>query len=254
MAGIERIFELFKEAPELTGGEPIDTIDRIEFRNVEFSYNEDDRVLQNLNLTINRGEKVALVGESGKGKSTLVKMILKFYFPTKGELFLSGINLKDIETKSLRQKIAYISQRQMILEDDLLESRNNELVLNLLKKFKFYKSIAEIDANLHQKEFSGGEVQKIEMIENLLKPADMLIIDEGTSNIDFKAEGIVLNEMFEKYKDKIIIFIAHRLTSVTDFERILVIDNGRIVEDGDHESLIEKKGYYSSLWGKQKKI
>ncbi len=254
MAGIERIFELFKEAPELTGGEPIDTIDRIEFRNVEFSYNEDDRVLQNLNLTINRGEKVALVGESGKGKSTLVKMILKFYIPTKGELFLSGKNLKDIETKSLRQKIAYISQRQMMLEDDLLESRNNELVLNLLKKFKFYKSIAEIDANLHQKEFSGGEVQKIEMIENLLKPADMLIIDEGTSNIDFKAEGIVLNEMFNKYKDKIIIFIAHRLTSVTEFERIIVIDNGRIVEDGDHEGLIKKKGYYSSLWGKQKKI
>jgi ABC-type bacteriocin/lantibiotic exporter with double-glycine peptidase domain len=254
MAGIERIFELFKEAPELTGGEPIDTIDRIEFRNVEFSYNEADRVLQNLNLTINRGERVALVGESGKGKSTLVKMILKFYIPTKGELFLSGKNLKDIETKSLRKKIAYISQRQMILEDDLLESRNNELVLNLLKKFKFYKSIAEIDAGLHQKEFSGGEVQKIEMIESLLKPADMLIIDEGTSNIDFNAEGIVLNEMFNQYKDKIIIFIAHRLTSVTDFERILVIDNGGIVEDGDHESLIKKKGYYSSLWGKQKKI
>jgi ABC-type bacteriocin/lantibiotic exporter with double-glycine peptidase domain len=252
MAGLERIFELFKEEPELSGGEPIHTIDSIEFRDVGFSYNEEDRVLKNLNLKINKGEKVALVGESGEGKSTLVKMILKFYAPTQGEIYLSGKNLRDIETKSLRKKIAYISQRQTILEDDLEEKVKAEPVLKLLKKFKFYKSITEINSPLHQKEFSGGEVQKIEIVESLLKDADMLIIDEGTSNIDFNVERIVLNELFKKYKDKIIIFIAHRLTSITGFERIIAIDNGSIAEDGDHGRLIKKKGYYYSLWGNQK--
>jgi subfamily B ATP-binding cassette protein MsbA len=252
MAGLERIFELFKEERELSGGESIHTIDSIEFRDVGFSYNEEESVLKNLNLKINKGEKVGLVGESGEGKSTMVKMILKFYFPTEGDIYLSGKNLRDIETKSIRKKIAYISQRQTILEDELDEKVKDERVLKLLKKFKFYKSIAEINSQLHQKEFSGGEVQKIEIVESLLKDADMLIIDEGTSNIDFSAERIVLNELFKKYKDKIIIFIAHRLTSVTGFERIIDLDNGGIAEDGDHESLIEKKGYYYSLWGKQK--
>jgi ABC-type bacteriocin/lantibiotic exporter with double-glycine peptidase domain len=252
MAGLERIFELFKEEPELSGGEPINTIECIECREVGFYYNEEEQVLKNLNLKIKRGEKVALVGESGEGKSTLVKMILKFYIPTQGEIYLSGKNLRDIETKSLRKKIAYISQRQMILEDDLEEKVKDEPVLKLLKKFKFYKTITEINSELHQKEFSGGEVQKIEIVESLLKDADMLIIDEGTSNIDFNAERIVLSELLKKYKDKIIIFIAHRLTSITGFERIIAIENGRIAEDGDHESLIKKKGYYFSLWGKQK--
>ena len=252
MAGLERILEIFKEEPEVPGGDPIHTIDSIEFREVEFSYHEQDRVFNNLNLKINKGEKVAVVGESGEGKSTLVKMILKFYAPTRGEIFLSGKNLSDIETKSLRKKIAYISQRQTIIEEDLEEKVKDETVLKLLEKFKFNKSIAEIDTELHQKEFSGGEVQKIEIVESLLKDADMLIIDEGTSNIDFNAERIVLNELLKKYKDKIIIFIAHRLTAITGFERILALNNGSIVEDGDHEGLIKKKGYYSSLWGKRK--
>jgi ABC-type bacteriocin/lantibiotic exporter with double-glycine peptidase domain len=252
MAGLERILELFKEEPELPGGEPIPTIDSIEFRDVEFSYNEEDRILKNFNLKINKGEKVAVVGESGEGKSTMVKMILKFYAPTQGEIYLSGMNLRDIETKSLRKKIAYISQRQTILEEDLEEKVKDETVLKLLKKIKFYKSIGEINNELQQKEFSGGEIQKIEIVESLVKDADMLIIDEGTSNIDFNAERIVLDELLKKYKDKIVIFIAHRLTSITGFERIIAINNGSIAEDGDHESLFKKKGYYSSLWGKQK--
>ncbi|UCH96587.1 MAG: ABC transporter ATP-binding protein, partial [Candidatus Aminicenantes bacterium] len=156
MAGLERIYELFKEKKELNYGEPIHSIDSIEFRDVGFSYNEEHGVLKNLNLKIKRGEKIALVGESGEGKSTLVKMILKFYIPTKGEIYLSGKDLRDVETKSLRKKIAYISQRQIILEDDLEERIKNKQVMNLLKKFKFDKSLSSINSRLQQKEFSGG--------------------------------------------------------------------------------------------------
>jgi len=252
MAGLERIYELFKEKQELTGGEPIHSIDNIEFRDVGFSYNGNGPVLQNINLKIKRGEKIAVVGESGEGKSTLVKMIMKFYTPTKGDIYLSKKNLREVEIKSLRKRIAYISQRQTILEDELADRIKDERVITLLKKLKFDKTISDINSDLHQKEFSGGEAQKIEIMDNLLKDADMLIVDEGTSNIDFSGERIVLKELFDKYQDKIIIFIAHRLTSITDFERILVIDGGQIVEDGTHESLIKKEGNYFSLWGKQK--
>ncbi|MGD2090601.1 MAG: ABC transporter ATP-binding protein [Candidatus Aminicenantes bacterium] len=252
LAGLERIYELFKEKEELKVGEPIQTINSIEFRNVEFAYEGNEPVLKNLNLKINRGEKIALVGESGEGKSTLVKMIMKYYIPTNGEIYLSGKNSSDFEVKSIRKKIAYISQRQTILEDVFMDRIKDEQVINLLKKLKFEKSINEINPTPHQKEFSGGEAQKIEIMESLLKDADMLIIDEGTSNIDFNAERIALKELLKKYQHKIIIFIAHRLTSITDFERIIVIDDGQILEEGNHESLIKKEGKYFSLWGKQK--
>lgn len=251
MAGLERIYELFTEKQEPREGEPIDSVESIEFRDVGFSYNAgaNNRVLDGLNLKINRGERIALVGESGEGKSTLVKMILKFYAPTSGALYISGKNSKNISVTSLRKKTAYISQRQYIFEDDLEEKKDDPAVKKLLNKFKFEKSLEEPGADLQQKEFSGGEVQKLEIIETLLKEADVLIIDEGTSNIDFKGEKILLAELFEKYRDKIIIFIAHRLTTIIDFERIAVLNSGRIVEEGTHAELMKNKGCYFSLWG-----
>lgn len=252
MAGIERIYELFKEAKEVSGGEPIENIDEIVFQDVGFSYNGNDWVLNDLNLKIKRGEKIALVGESGEGKSTLVKMILKFYRPVRGRIYFSGKDSSAIETRNLRKKIAYISQTQHLLEEDLEEKINDEEIKKLLKKFRLGKTVNANDSKIYQKEFSGGEIQKLEIIESLLKEANVLIIDEGTSNIDFNAEKIVLTEIFNKYKDKIIIFIAHRLTTITDFERIVVLSDGHIVEDGSHGDLMKNEGKYFFLWGNQK--
>lgn len=252
MAGLERIYEVFNEKEEDKSGEPAGEIHDIVFENVDFSYNGDGReqVLRNLNLRIKSGEKVALVGESGQGKSTIVKMILKFYQPQTGHVYFSGKDSHTIEVKSLRKKIAYISQKQQILEEELEEKIKDEEVRNLLKKFRLDKTIE--DKEVFQTEFSGGEVQKIELMESILREADILIVDEGTSNIDYNSEKIVLNELFEKYRDKIIIFIAHRLSSITDFERIAVIDKGTVAEEGTHIQLIKKQGKYHFLWGMQK--
>jgi ATP-binding cassette subfamily B protein len=253
MAGLERIYEVFNESEEDKSGDPVGAGDILEivFENVDFAYNGDDgkRVLQNLNLRIKSGEKVALVGESGQGKSTIVKMILKFYQPQAGHVYFSGKDSRAIEVKSLRKRIAYISQKQQILEEELEEKIKDEKVRNLLKKFRLEKTIE--DTEVHQMEFSGGEVQKIELMESILREADVLIVDEGTSNIDYNSEKIVLNELFTKYKDKIIIFIAHRLSSITDFERIVVIDKGTVAEEGTHLQLIQKQGKYHFLWGMQ---
>ncbi len=252
MAGLERIYEVFNEKEEDKSGEPAGEILDIVFENVDFSYNGDGReqVLKNLNLRIKSGEKVALVGESGQGKSTIVKMILKFYQPQTGHVYFSGKDSRTIGVKSLRKKIAYISQKQQILEEELEEKIKDEEVRNLLKKFRLDKTIE--DKEVFQTEFSGGEVQKIELMESILREADILIVDEGTSNIDYNSEKIVLNELFEKYRDKIIIFIAHRLSSITDFERIAVIDKGTVAEEGTHIQLIKKQGKYHFLWGMQK--
>lgn len=252
MAGLERIYEVFNENEEDKTGEPAGDIHEIVFENVEFSYNGDggEQVLKNVNLRIKNGEKVAIVGESGQGKSTIVKMILKFYQPQAGHVYFSGKDSRAVEVKSLRKKIAYVSQKQQILEEELEEKIKDAQVRDLLKKFRLDKTIE--DKEVHQTEFSGGEVQKIELMESILREADILIVDEGTSNIDYNSEKIVLNELFEKYRDKIIIFIAHRLSSITDFERIVVIDKGTVVEEGTHLQLVKKQGKYHFLWGMQK--
>ena len=251
MAGLERIFEVFKLQEEDKTGEEIDHIDEIVFDNVHFSYEDSIPVLAGLNLRIRKGEKLAIVGESGKGKSTIVKLLLKFYFPDSGHIYFSGKDSRHIAVKSLREKIAYISQKPRLLEDELEIPLKEQKVDKILKKIRFSKSI--INGNIRQSEFSGGEIQKVELVEAILKQADVSIVDEGTSNIDYNAEKIVLDELFSKYKDKIIIFIAHRLSSISDFDHIVVIDKGIIVEAGNHSQLLKKKGQYHFLWGLNKK-
>lgn len=251
MAGLERIYELFNEAEEDKDGDPPSDIKEITFENVVFSYNGPgcEPVLNNLNLTIKSGERLAIVGESGQGKSTLVKMILKFFHPDTGRLTFSGKDSREIAIKDLRKKIAYISQKQRILEDELEEKLTGGETRALLKKFRLEKTMG--NGEVHQTEFSGGEIQKVELVESVLREADVLIVDEGTSNIDYNSEKIVLNELLDKYKDKIFIFIAHRLSSITDFDRIIVIDKGCVAEEGTHGQLIENEGKYRFLWGMQ---
>jgi len=260
LAGLERVYELFRQQEEPCEGDPVHSIDSIEFRDVSFSYGGGKNVLKNLYFALKQGERIALVSASGQGKSTLVKMLMKFYVPDTGAIFVSGRNLNNISAKALREKIAYISQRPYLLEDDLEEKRKEPEVHKWLQHFRFEKSFESKEDNsnqsgnqLNQKEFSGGEVQKLELIDALLTDADVLIIDEGTSNIDFNAEKLLLNELFKKFQEKIIIFIAHRLTTVKDFERIVVLENGNVLEEGSHETLMTRKGKYYFLWGKVEK-
>jgi ABC-type bacteriocin/lantibiotic exporter with double-glycine peptidase domain len=251
LAGLERIYEVFNEPEEDKSGETVENIKEIVFDNVSFAYNGSDPVLKNLDLTIKQGQKVAVVGESGQGKSTLVKLLLKFYQPDSGHIYFSGKDSRDIAFKCLRRKIAYISQKQQLLEEEFIEKFQDRRVKSLLKKLRFEKAVAGKD--IYQSEFSGGEVQKIELAESILKEAEVLIMDEGTSNIDYNSEKLALEELFNKYKDKIIIFIAHRLRSITDFERIVVIGDGRVLEQGTHLQLMKARGKYHILWGMQKK-
>lgn len=259
MASLERVYEVFHQPSENLSGDDIQVIESIEFKNVGFKHTNDQWILQNLNLTFKRGDKVALVGESGQGKSTMVKMLLKFYLPATGIVLISGKDANQIAARSLRQRIAYVAQSLQLLEDEIEEKIKNPQVKEWMTLFRFDKNFngytnngaPAADKEILQKSFSGGEVQKLEIIDTLMQDADVLVIDEGTSNVDFNAEKILLQELFKKFQDKIIIFIAHRLTTISEFSRILVMDGGQIVEEGGHDELMAKQGKYYFLWGKQ---
>lgn len=246
-AGLERIHEIFTLPAEDNSGLTIPKIKDIEFKQVTFSYDNKTNVLKDLSFKIHPGEKVGIVGKSGMGKSTIVKMILKLLTCQQGEISISSTNITHIQRKNLRQKISYISQSLMILDADVKERQDNSEIRSILNRFK---------VNLEGKEFfkqelSGGEVQRLEIAEHLLRDADLLIIDEGTSNLDYESEREVLQALMQKYKDKTVIVIAHRLHSISEFQRLLVLENGQIQEEGSHEELINLNGIYRALWEKQ---
>ncbi len=249
LAGLERVYELFQERKEDTEGKEIEAIGDIEFFNVSFSYNGSNNVLDRLNLKIKKGQRVAIVGRSGEGKSTLVKMLLKLYQPTGGKIFISGRDIKTIKRKSLREKIAYISQNQSILEEDIEEKKKEVILKNTMSKLGIGNALER--EQIIQNKLSGGEAQRLEIAEALIKKAELLIVDEGTSNLDYETEKKVLKVLLKKYKGKTVIFVAHRLTSIKDFDRIAVLNCAKIMEEGTHEELLRKGGVYSLLWKSQ---
>ncbi len=206
------------------------------------------KVLDGLNFIIKPGEKVALIGKNGQGKSTLIKMILKLLVSAKGEVLISGKNIQQIERKSLRRKVGVIAQSSIILDADVEEYDKDDYLKLTLSMF----NLSLNGKHEFKAELSGGEVQRLEVVNMLLQNAELLIIDEGTSNLDYESERYALRELLKKYKDKTVIVIAHRLNSISEFERLMVLENGIICEQGTHDQLLNRQGVYWNLWEKQK--
>ncbi len=244
MAGLERVYEIFMAEEEPSLGKSIEGINSIRFKDVSFSYAEGKTTLDKINISIGPKDKIAIVGRSGGGKSTIMKLILKLYTPKNGEIFISGENISDISPQSLRQRIAYVSQTITLLDSEWEEKRSVCNIRELLERFRV--NIDEKD--VFQKQLSGGETQRLEVVDAILKNADVLLVDEGTSNLDYEVEKEIIDELLKKYEEKIVIFVAHRLNSICHFERILVVDDGKIQEEGNHTQLLEKKGIYWNLW------
>ena len=234
---------------------------RIEFKNVSFSYENDAKsVLNNVNLTIEKGKTIALVGQSGSGKSTIVDLLPRFFDPVTGDIFIDRINIKDYNINSLRSLFGYVNQEPVLFNDTIYnnilfgnleaskEQVENAAHLSYAHDFIMQKKLA-YETNLGESgdKLSLGEKQRISIARALLKNPPILILDEATSALDYESEMIVRDALQNLMKNRTTIIIAHRLSTIKNADKIIVLDQGNIVEQGTHEELLSLNGFYSKL-------
>jgi len=264
---MSRVFELFDLEPTIVSGK-IDLKglkESIEFKDVCFEYEKDVPVIKNLNLAVKRDETIALVGNSGGGKSTVVSLIPRFYDVTSGEILFDGTNVKDFNLESLRQNIAFVFQDNFmfsgtIRENILLGNQNatdEELndVIKLAHLDEFIDTLEKgIDTEVGERgtTLSGGQRQRVAIARAMIKKAPIVILDEATSALDNESEAIVQKALNNLMKDRTVFVIAHRLSTIKNVDRIAVIHDGELVELGKHDELIKNEdGFYRKLYDMQ---
>ena len=254
-----------KDDQEYTEMEQIDG--DIEFKDVTFRYGSRSPALNHVSFTIPKGKKVALVGQSGSGKSTITKLLLKYYEPEDGEIDLNGVNLAEYTNDSVRRAISYVPQNVELFSktiyDNIRVSRMDatmDEVKEAAKKADAHDFIRHLPLqyNTYLEEagngLSGGEKQRIALARAFLKDSNLYILDESTSNLDFATENLIFNMIYDQLADRSMLIVAHRLSTVRDCDLILVMDHGKIVERGTHDELLAKEGKYYELWNMQQGI
>ena len=250
---------------DLTYGEATDVGEGLEFRNVSFSYGK-DKVLDNVSFKVNKGETVALVGASGGGKTTVARLAARFYDADEGDIFIGGTSIKEYKKEALSQKVAFVFQMsklfKMSLRENLLLGNPNasdEEIEQALVRAGAKEIVDNLENGLETvygtkgTYFSGGEIQRLSIARAFLKNADFVILDEATAFADPENEHIIQSSFKELSKDKTTLMIAHRLSTVINADRILVMENGKIVESGTHNELLTLGGVYKKLWSEYQK-
>lgn len=232
----------------------------IRFSNVEFSYIHSEKVLDGVSFEIGKRETVALVGHSGAGKTTIINLILKFYNPTTGSIFLNHKNYKNLSHQFVRNNIALVFQESELFSSTIrdnvlygnLQATDKDVVaaLKLANAYEFVTKLPKgLDSEVGERgvRLSGGQKQRIQIARAIIKDAPILILDEATSSLDAKSEKEVQDGLENLMRDKLVIIIAHRFSTIQNANHIIVIGNGRIVEEGTPASLVKKPGIYSEL-------
>jgi len=241
----------------------------IDFQHVDFEYNAGEPVLKDLSLHINAGEKIGLVGRSGAGKSTLVNLLLRFHDLNKGSISIDDQDINQVQQESLRAQIGVVTQDTSLLHrsvfDNITYGRPNaslEEVISAAKKaeaHKFIQSLSDAkgrtayEAHVGERgvKLSGGQRQRIAIARVLLKDAPILVLDEATSALDSEVEAAIQESLYKLMEGKTVIAIAHRLSTIAAMDRLIVIDEGQIIEQGTHAELITRNGVYAQLWQRQ---
>ncbi|TVM01563.1 MAG: ABC transporter ATP-binding protein, partial [Candidatus Brocadia sp. WS118] len=264
LVAIERIDEILQAEPERQDGNPITQRlkGEIEFRDVHFSYNGEtsEKVLEGISFKIKPGEKVAFIGPTGSGKSTIISLLVNLYEPDRGEILIDGQDIRTLSRRSLRKKIGVVLQTPFLFSTTVQENiiyanplAEENQILDSVKIAKvdeieevlpngFHTLVGEKGVTL-----SGGQKQRVALARTLLSQPDILVLDDVTSAVDTHTEHSILQALEAPMSDKTTLIISHRITSIQKADRILVLSNGRIVQEGDHDRLVGMEGYYREI-------
>ena len=269
MAASERIFEFleidFEENPyeeQITG-----INEEISFENVNFGYTEDELVIKDLSFKVKKGEKIAIVGETGAGKTTIVKLLMRFYDLNSGEIKIDGVNINKYDKHSVRSLVGMVLQDTWLFNDTIfnnirygnLDASEEEVIAAakeahadnfIMQSPEGYELMLNEDAD----NISHGQKQLLTIARTILSSKQILILDEATSSVDTRTEKLIQQAMDRLMKDRTSFIIAHRLSTVRDADKIIVIEDGHIIEQGTHEELLEQKGYYYNTLNSQSRV
>ena len=266
MASFRRIINLKNTTPTIdNGNEKLTNFNKkIEISNLNFEYVRNFPVLNDISININKGQTTAIVGSTGSGKSTLIKLILRLYDSTAGEIKFDGKNIKDLELDSLRNKIGLVSQDIFLFEGTVfeniaygnLDAKDEEVweAAKLSESDKFINLLPNKENTIvgeRGQKLSGGQRQRISIARAILKNPEILILDEATSAVDNETEAAIQRSINTLKEGRTVIAIAHRLSTIRNAEIIYVLEEGKVVESGNHESLLKINGIYSKLWSVQ---
>ena len=266
IASMDRVFELIDEKYDIDdlpgAAEVVDVRGDIQFENVSFSYNEKEGpVLDNISLHVKKGETIALVGMSGGGKSSLVSLIPRFYDVTEGSILLDGKDIRSFKVRSLRDKIGMVMQDNILFSESVKTNillgkpdATDEEVIEAAKAANAHDFVMNLpegyDTRVGERgvKLSGGQKQRIAIARIFLKNPPILILDEATSALDLESEHLIQESLEELAKDRTTFIVAHRLSTITHADRIILIEHGKIAEIGSHHELMEKQGGYYKLF------
>jgi len=270
MANIEKMLQLLDIKPSVNDKPNASALDLqtggIEFRNVSFSYRPDRKILDRVSFTIEAGHKVAVVGASGAGKSTLVKLLFRFYDLNGGSIAIGGTDISAVSKHSLRRAIGIVPQDTVLFNDTIFENvrygnpdasdTDVATAIHLAHLDTFISQLPEghqTRVGERGLKLSGGEKQRVAIARTILKRAPILVFDEATSSLDSKSEQAILAALREVAQGHTSLVIAHRLSTIIDADKIVVLDQGGVVEQGTHEQLLQQGSYYAELWFAQQK-
>ena len=267
-ASAERIFEFLEEPEEVvTSKGNIDTLKlqgNVEFRNVKFGYDENKTIINNFNAQVKEGQKIAIVGPTGAGKTTMVKLLMRFYDVTDGEILVDGYNIKDFDRGELRKMFGMVLQDTWLfggtVKENIKYSKEEATDTEVIEAAKaahvhhFIKTLPNGYNSLINEEstnISAGQKQLLTIARVILADPKILILDEATSSIDTRTEIQIQSAMDNLMKGRTSFIIAHRLSTIKNADLILVMNHGDIVEQGTHEELLAKNGFYADLYNSQ---
>jgi subfamily B ATP-binding cassette protein MsbA len=271
LAAASRLYKLLDEKPEIVDKPNAINLENIkgdiEFSQVDFSYIEGKNALNSVSFKIPAGQRIALVGHSGGGKSTIMNMILRFYDPQNGEIKLDGHDIRNLTVKSLRSSMSVVNQEVMLFDDTVMENirygkedATEEQIIQAAKLAEADEFICELPQKYHSQvgqngiRLSGGQRQRIAIARAILYDAPILLLDEATSALDPISEKLIKDALSKLMKNRTSVVIAHRLSTIIHCDKIIVISSGRVVEEGKHQELLDKNGLYANLYLKQFEI